>query len=282
MNCIFEVNSRLKILYVSDLDGTLLNKRDRISEYSMNIINKLMESGMTFTYATARSLSSASVVTKGLTANIPVIVYNGAFTINAATGGILSSNIFNDAEKHYITDLLTENEIYPLVYAYIDGIEKVSWLPNKENDGFRRYLSLRKGDRRLNPLRDKSDLYKGSAFYFTCIGEKEELLPIYKSLKDNPHYNCILQQELYRQEYWCEIMHKKATKANAILKLKEILHCDRIVSFGDALNDIPMFSISDECYAVENAVAELKKISTGIIGSNEHDGVAKWLESHFA
>lgn len=29
-------------------------------------------------------------------------------------------------------------------------------------------------------------------------------------------------------------------------------NCDRIVSFGDALNDIPMFQISDECYAVEN------------------------------
>ena len=27
----------------------------------------------------------------------------------------------------------------------------------------------------------------------------------------------------------------------------------------------------------ENAVEELKKIATGIIGSNEEDGVAKWL-----
>lgn len=32
-----------------------------------------------------------------------------------------------------------------------------------------------------------------------------------------------------------------------------------------------------ECYAVENAVDELKAIATGIIASNDYDGVAKWL-----
>lgn len=43
-----------------------------------------------------------------------------------------------------------------------------------------------------------------------------------------------------------------------------------------------MFEISDECYAVENAVEELKEIADGIIGSNEDDGVAKWLKLHAA
>ena len=38
-----------------------------------------------------------------------------------------------------------------------------------------------------------------------------------------------------------------------------------------------MFKISDECYAVENAVDELKKIATEVISSNNQDGVAKWL-----
>ena len=50
-----------------------------------------------------------------------------------------------------------------------------------------------------------------------------------------------------------------------------------MVSFGDAINDIPMFQISDECYAMENAVDELKEIATGVIGSNNADGVVKWL-----
>ena len=77
-------------------------------------------------------------------------------------------------------------------------------------------------------------------------------------------------------------MPAKASKANAIRKLKEMWHCSRVISFGDAVNDIPMFEISDECYAVENAVDELKAIATGVIGNNEEDGVAKWLLEHVA
>ena len=43
-------------------------------------------------------------------------------------------------------------------------------------------------------------------------------------------------------------------------------------------NDIDMFELSDEAYAVENAVDELKEAATAVIGSNNDDGVAKWLD----
>ena len=52
-----------KTLYVTDLDGTLLNRQDRVSPFSIQTINNLVEKGMLFTYATARSLVSASRVT---------------------------------------------------------------------------------------------------------------------------------------------------------------------------------------------------------------------------
>ena len=103
-------------------------------------------------------------------------------------------------------------------------------------------------------------------------------MPIYELFSRDGRFRCTIQQELYRPEYWCEIMPRKATKAEAIKSLKALWNCDRIVSFGDAINDIPMFELSDECYAVENAVPELKKAATGIIDSNDQDGVAKWLE----
>lgn len=268
----------MKTLYVTDLDGTLLNRQSQISEYSINVINQLVEKGTYFTYATARSLSTASIITKELKTNIPVITYNGAFTIDALTGKILSSVKYSNTQKQFIIDILKKHNIYPMVYAYIDGVEKVSWVHGKENYGIDHYINLRKDDSRLNPLTSENNLYQGDVFHFTCIGEKEELLPIYNALKDHNDYNCIFYQELYREEYWCEIMHKKSTKANAILELKKTYNFDKVIVFGDAINDIPMFSIADECYAVENAVNELKNIATGIIDSNDNNGVAKWLK----
>ena len=266
-----------KTLFVTDLDGTLLNSRDRISPFSIRSINTLVEQGMLFTYATARSLASASKVTEGLSMNIPVIAYNGAFIFQPSTGEILSEEKFTEAERVYVREELIRHGISPLVYSFIGGIERVSWMPAHENGGVRRYLSQRQGDPRFRPVAGREALYEGEVFYYTCIGEKEELQPVYGLFSADSRYRCTLQQELYRPEYWCEIMPARASKARAILKLKELWGCGRVVSFGDAVNDLPMFEISDECYAVANAVDELKAAATGVIGSNEDDGVAKWL-----
>lgn len=269
-----------KTMYVTDLDGTLLNTSDRISDYSLETINRLVDEGMVFTYATARSLVSATKVTKGLSTRIPVIAYNGCLVVRPDTGEILSSVTFTGGQRRRIIGLILQNHIHPLVYAYRDGKEKVSWQKGLENDGMNRYLSLRQGDPRLNPVASEAELYQGEIFYFTCIGEREELLPIYKELSGDPDYTCTLQQELYRPEYWCEVMPREATKARAIEKLKTLWGCDRVVSFGDAINDLPMFHVSDECYAVANAVPECQQAATGVIGGNDEDGVARWLEEH--
>ena len=71
------------------------------------------------------------------------------------------------------------------------------------------------------------------------------------------------------------------SKANAVLELKKLMGCDRVICFGDGKNDSSMFEISDECYAVANAERELKEIATAIIDGNNEDGVAKWLEQRF-
>ncbi|MDE6406250.1 MAG: HAD family hydrolase [Lachnospiraceae bacterium] len=267
----------MRTLYVTDLDGTLLNSNDQISQYSIKTINGLVAKGMQFTYATARSLVSASVVAKGLSTTIPVIAYNGALIINPDTGEVISSLSFTKKEADYVSGVLQENGANPLVYAYVDGVERVSYVTGRENEGIRRYLDVRKGDRRFRPLKDETYLYQGNVFYFTCIADREELLPLYEIFAGDGRFRCTLQQELYRPEYFLEIMPKKASKAEAIKRLKEIWHCDRVVSFGDAVNDIPMFEISDACYAVANAVPELKACATGVIASNDEDGVAKWL-----
>lgn len=267
----------MNTLYVTDLDGTLLNSNDQVSQYSIQTINGLVAKGMQFTYATARSLVSASVVAKGLSTTIPVIAYNGALIIHPDTGEVISSLSFSEEEACYVRDVLQANDGNPLVYSYVDGVERVSYVAGRENAGIRHYLDARKGDKRFRPLPDETCLYRGDIFYFTCIVDREELAPLYEIFAGDGRFRCTLQQELYRPEYFLEIMPKKASKAEAIKRLKEIWRCDRVVSFGDAVNDIPMFEISDESYAVANAVPELKAYATGEIASNDEDGVAKWL-----
>ena len=52
----------MSTLYVSDLDGTLLRSNESTSEYTNHVINSLVDKGMIFSYATARSLITAKKV----------------------------------------------------------------------------------------------------------------------------------------------------------------------------------------------------------------------------
>ena len=269
----------MKTLYISDLDGTLIHSDAKISEFTAETINRLVENGLIFSYATARSWHTSVKVTEGLKGHLPIILYNGAFVLENESKKIITSNFFHQDTVKYILDKLIESDIYPLVYSLDSGHEHFSFVDENEHItwGLRHFLDSRGKDPRYNPVCNADELYRDDVFYFTCIDEPEKLAPLYELFKGDARLNCVYQVDIYSKAQWLEIMPKAASKRNAVLQLKEILKCDKIVCFGDGKNDISMFEIADECYAVSNAAEELKAVATGIIASNNDDGVAKWL-----
>lgn len=267
----------MRTLYVSDLDGTLLRSDETLSPFTIDTINELTAKGMLFSYATARSLITAKRVTAGLNTHFPLIVYNGAFVIDNVTEEILVAHYF----EHDIRDVFAElfsQDIFPIVYAYIDGVEKFSYIPEKCTAGMQKFLRSRQGDRRVNIVSTPDELTQGKPFYLTCIDTPEKLGPLCEKYRER--YHVVYQRDIYTGEQWLEIMPLKASKSYAIRELKEKLNCDRLITFGDGKNDIDMFEMSDECYAVANADPALQKMATGIVGSNQHDGVARWLRQN--
>ena len=260
-----------KTLYVSDLDGTLLTREQILSEFTVDTINSLVERGMMFSYATARSVYTAGVITRRLRGNIPVIVYNGTFILENGTGRHLLEHYFSPDDAALISNTLIKNGVHPIVYSFINGEEKFSYVPHSTTEAF---LNTRRGDGRDRPT-DVRHILDGDVFHFSCIDSPRHLFPAYEFLKDK--FPCIYNRDIYSGEQWLEVHPKGVTKANAVLELKNLLGCDRVVCFGDGKNDISMFNIADECYAVGNADEELKEIATAVIDSNDADGVAKWL-----
>ena len=231
---------------------------------------------MVFSYATARSFYSSSKVAAGLNAAFPVILYNGAIMLDNASGKRLLTNFFRPEEVADVRCRLTGAGVFPIVYAFVDGRERFSVFPEATSPGVLSFCETRRGDVRTRIVHSADELFAGEVFYFTCIGDG--LSPLYDAMKHA--YHCVSQIDLYDGLPWLEIMPQTATKAHAAVQLKEHLGCDRIVAFGDGKNDIELFQIADEAYAVENAAPELKQIATAVIGSNEDDGVAKWLIEH--
>lgn len=182
----------MKVLYVSDLDGTLLRSDAKTSEYTNQVINQLTEKGMLFSYATARSYLTAAKATEGLSAKIPIITYNGAVILQNNTYEILSKNTFRREEKEEILNELLRHGVYPIVYAYLCGKEKFSYLVSKCNHATMEFLSTRKGDIRDNPVVSDHELGFGDIFYFTCIDQYGKLEELYIQWKEK--YHCIFSK----------------------------------------------------------------------------------------
>lgn len=270
----------MKTLYISDLDGTLLNSNQRLSAYTTRILKRLLDSRHMFSYATARSLVTAKKVTEGLSFSFPVICYNGAFIMDNATNNFLLETYFEPSDIHLLSTFLSANNVYPIVYAMIDGTEYFSFIPKFVNNGMRHFLDSRTGDPRWREVNDEEELYTGKVFYISCINSDAALLPVIQRFQSDKNYQCIASRDIYSNEPWCELLPFEATKANAVRRLKEMLCCDKLIGFGDNINDLPLFEVCDECYAVANAKPEVKAKATDVIGSNDEDGVAKWLEAN--
>ncbi|MBP3272108.1 MAG: HAD-IIB family hydrolase [Ruminococcus sp.] len=267
----------MKTLYVSDLDGTLLRRNQHTSQYTNDTINRLVEEeGMIFSYATARSFVTSHKAA-GFTARFPVITYNGAAIIDNADGHIITKTVFGDEIRQMLWDLISQ-DIYPLVYAYRDGVERFSFIEDKCSPEAKAFIKKRVDERAL-PVCTEGELLQGDIFYVSCMGYDEKLPHFYEKYKGQ--FRCLLQRDIYTNAMWFETMQKNVKKSAAVLQLKEMLGCDRVVAFGDGLNDLDMFGVADECYAVANAEGVVKLRATAVIGSNDEDGVAHWLEENF-
>lgn len=265
-----------KTLYVTDLDGTLMRDDKTLSQNTVNIINSLIGNGVLITYATSRSVTSASVITKDINFQMPVITLNGTIITNLQTKEE-DIAMFSREDLENLHQRVKGFEIPVAVTSYTNGEERKLYLDGRTNEGFRDYLESHAGDKRFQPVNTEGSLYNGSICYFTFMADSEELEPLYRQVKDSSRWICNYQKDTYRKEYWLEIAPGDSTKAKAIQKLQKQYGCTRLVVFGDSLNDIPMFNIADEAYATANADEKLKAVATGIIGSNNSDGVAEWL-----
>ena len=65
-------------LFVSDLDGTLLNNSAEVSKESAILLNKSIESGINFTIATARTPATIVNILKDINIKLPIITMNGS------------------------------------------------------------------------------------------------------------------------------------------------------------------------------------------------------------
>ena len=158
----------MKTLYISDLDGTLLDNNETLSEYTATNLNELLDDGLVFSFATARSYTTAKKVTPNLKMKYPAIVHNGTFIVDK-DGNIIAKNTFKKLDATEIIDTLLKSGVNPVVYSLIEGKEQFSFVREKLNKETLSFLSTRENDPRKREVFDTESLYDGEIYYFTLM-----------------------------------------------------------------------------------------------------------------
>lgn len=268
----------MNTLYLSDLDGTFLNSNAEISPVSAKIITELVGEGVLFTVATARTYATVMQMFKDIPLACPLVLMNGVTVYDPLKNEIISSKVIPVALAERIVNEFRIRNIDPMLY-FQNGDTLDIYYSEISNDYQRQYVSQRTdciGKRFIKT--DKPVIIDDKKLvYIVCLDYYEKLKDVYTAVEALGDAHCMFYKDNYSDMYFLEIISKDVSKASGALEVKKLLGADRMVAFGDNLNDIPLFEISDESYAVSNAHEKLKEIATGVIGSNDEDAVANFM-----
>ncbi|MCP4760975.1 MAG: HAD family hydrolase [archaeon] len=270
-------------LYISDLDGTLLNSDTKISSQTAEIINDLIKKGLNFTVATARSLYTAKKIIEPLNLKLPIVLFNGIMIFDPIQDKFIVQNFLSKDKFDYYIELFDKNGAPPVVCTKDNnGIDHIYY--KRTSEAVKKFINIRlkAGDERFRKINDFSTCKKENLVNIFAINENKIINPLYNILKTDDSIYCQYSNDIYSENnYYLEIYNKNGNKKHGTEFLRKILGVERVICFGDNQNDIPMFEASDEKYAVGNAHSELKNIATEIIGKNDEDSVALFIKKHF-
>lgn len=271
-----------KTLFISDLDGTLLNSNAEISDKTAEIINRLIKNGMYFTFATARTIYSAGKITEALDISVPCILNNGASVYDTRTGEYIRNAYFQQETAERVVRAFKDNGVRCFVFKFVGNILTTCY-DCLDDKTMKEYVELRKNafSQRFLECENVADALDGTAIYINSSGSREKLYPVMEEVKKIPYADYAFYRDTYTDDWFLETFSSEASKGNALQFLRQKYGFERVVAFGDNLNDLSLFSQADIKIAVGNAHEELKKAADIIIGGNNENGVAKYLEEYF-
>ena len=111
----------MKTLYISDLDGTLLNRQAELSDFTRDTLNELIRGGLDFSFATARTAASAIKIMQAVNISLPVVMMNGVLIYDWPQQRYSKIESFGAAAVDTILEALARFGRTGFMYAIEDG-----------------------------------------------------------------------------------------------------------------------------------------------------------------
>lgn len=245
-------------LFISGLDGMLLNQKDAISAFSKVELNRMIDNGMNFTISTMRTPAGIIEPMKDVRLNLPVIAMNGAvlYEINQHTyikAYVISKetsqevvNLIDEAGLNYYSNVIIDDM---LVIYYQDTEDQVNreLVQKLRGSPYRNYVK--------RPLPDNE-----AVVYFMILDKTDKILDFYNCLKSKGIVDRLRVIKYDSEDYlgysYIKIYNKNATKEKMIEYLKEFASIEDVVTFGTIKDQYDVYIETND---VNKVVREVRK-----------------------
>ena len=279
-------------IIASDMDGTLLNDKMTISKENAAAIKKAQAAGVHFIVSSGRGYTEIKPLIQDAGFNCPMITLNGAQVFDE-TGKLLSSAPISDQLAAKLMHFLKQKKLYFEVVTsrgiYSDNrakrIENFAELLTHINPetSFKLAVSFAAARMELMNINYTDD-------YYQLVADPH--LSIYKIVafnNDGPKVLGPIKDQVKKinslvvtssAETNIEINHINAQKGIALQRYADLLNVpmDNVMAIGDNNNDLSMLQVAGISYAMDNAIASVKKAAKRLTSSNVKNGVAQAIE----
>lgn len=284
-----------KTLYVSDMDGTLLGADSRLSERTVAMLNELIGAGALFTVATARTPATVSQLLEEVNLQLPAVVLTGAAIWNKVTNRYSHVCKMSAQAARDLLRIYRENRLSAFLYTLRDdGVLHIyhtgpmseleqKFVDERIDSPYKKfYLDFCPGGGWLDENDSRLDDVLDNVILLFALRPTEEVHRVWQLIKDKDWCRPFYYHDQFGQEVAeMEVFSPEVSKASAVEKVREMCHADRVVVFGDNVNDLPMMAKADVSVAVANAVGQVKGKADIIIGPNTADSVACFIKEDY-
>lgn len=264
--------NNIKIVFI-DIDGTLVNKRHRITLKTRKSIKKTVDKGIYVVLVSGRDVLHTIDKSRRALASPIVISSNGSEIYNYDKQENIFIDRIEEKKVEKVWDYCNKNEIGLLIKSisgkyinkYLIGKDKANGILITSKKEIKKLLF----SQIVFVSNDIEKIIKAKEFVSTL------------DLSVTNYSESFLDNNI-SDRYRLDINNKNITKGTAITELLNILNIKKEESlcFGDYINDIDMFNACGICVAMGNACDTLKEKADFITGSNNDNGVAIFLNKY--
>lgn len=271
-----------------DMDGTLLNKMQTVSEENKSAIHKAQEEGIEVIIATGRSFEEARYALDKVGLECPIICVNGA-ALFTQEGKVAASHPMPIASVKNAAEWLEERGIYFEIYTSkgifsknyetaIDALVDVMVTANQDIDPsqIRKYAEARLQLGHVTSIADYAELFDQAELeLYKILGFSTDLQVLDQAASRFKMDEGTAVTSSGRENV--EITSKHAQKGIVLEKYvnEKEGSMQETMAIGDNYNDISMFERVGLSVAMGNAPTDIQNLCDEVTGTNEEHGVAK-------